>query len=141
MDIRPAEPLINLTALLRAVVCTVAIWLVPVIGATQGGYPGVVCMTPLAWVLTATAGYLYVDLARGQVGRRPGLAGALAGGLVGLIYGAIFVVVVYTTMAPSLEEANQTIAFSAGLTVGGLLIGAALGAGFARVALRARRPR
>ena len=84
-------------------------WLVVVLLATWGGYPGVVCVTPVAWLIALRVGLVCVGQSRSaQRGRRL-LEAALAGALIGLLQGLLFWVVI-PRMGPILpSEQAQAI--------------------------------
>jgi len=85
-----AQPFINLSAFSRSLGMWLMIWGAMVFLVTYGGQPGVVCLTPMAWLLALPAGWNYVVFAQGRPGRQPFVAGALLGAILGLLYGLLF---------------------------------------------------
>lgn len=81
------QPLINGGAFLRALGLWVILWGGTVAFVSYQGQPGVLCMTPMAWLLAIPAGLNYVAFAEGKPGRSPFLAGALVGATLGLLFG------------------------------------------------------
>jgi hypothetical protein len=88
-----SNPPLDRRAIASALFLPALYWTSVVIAITLFGYPGVVCMTPVAWLLGLPVGM--------RVGREsespPGrviLEAALAGGLLGAWEGLLFAVVV-----------------------------------------------
>jgi hypothetical protein len=100
-------------------------WLGTVLLVTWAGYPGVICVTPLAWLIALRVGTLYVSRSRNASSRRRIQEAALAGACFGLLQGLLFWVI-----APRLgpvqasEETSATV-----LTVFMLIVGMFSGAG------------
>lgn len=63
-------------------------WTGSVIAISLMGYPGVVCMTPLAWLLALPVG-MRVRRESESLGKLPALEATLAGGLLGLWQGLL----------------------------------------------------
>jgi hypothetical protein len=106
--------------------------------ATLGGYPGVVCVTPMAWLIGLWAGQRVAATSR-SAGRRPLVEAAVAGALVGLIEGVLFVAVGTQMPAQDAEELGQMVSFSACLVVLGVPITAGLAVLTAWLTLRRER--
>ena len=49
-------PVLHLGAFLRTLIAPLIVWSVAVFSATAAGQPGVVCITPLAWLLALWSG-------------------------------------------------------------------------------------
>jgi hypothetical protein len=100
-------------------------------------YPGVVCVTPLAWLLALVSGNRYVELSKGRADPQPLLAPALLGALLGLEQGIVFVLVSSLGMPPETPADAQKAAWlSVVVVVLGMLICAALSAAIAWLRLR-----
>jgi hypothetical protein len=124
---------IHLGAFLRTLIAPLIVWGVAVFAITAAGQPGVVCMTPMAWLLALWSGGRYVRLS----GRRPGSLGpALVGAALGLGLGLIFLLVSTQAMPVDPGEVSKTQALTALMIVGGMVVGAALSIFTARAALR-----
>jgi hypothetical protein len=124
------QPLLNGNALGRSLMMWLLLWGAIVLLVTYAGQPGVVCMTPMAWLLALPAGWNYVVFAQGQPGRQPFVAGAILGAILGLLYGMLFFgVSAYSMPAgpdPSEAAKAQNVALfmiGAGAVIAALLSG------------------
>ncbi len=84
------QPLINFRAFGRSLGMWLLVWGAVVLFVTYAGQPGVVCMTPMAWLLALPAGWNYVVFSYGKPGRQPFVTGAILGAILGLLYGLLF---------------------------------------------------
>jgi hypothetical protein len=84
------QPLLNGSAFLRSLTMWLLVWAIVVAFVAYQQQPGVICLTPMAWLLALPAGWNYVVFSRGNPGRQPFLAGAILGALLGLLYGLLF---------------------------------------------------
>lgn len=82
--------LIDPEAFARALLPPVIVWGALVLLGNLGGQPGVVCITPMAWLLALWSGTHYALGTSGQPARLPLLAPALLGAVLGLCLGLIF---------------------------------------------------
>jgi hypothetical protein len=99
-----------------------------VLFVTYQEQPGVICLTPMAWLLALPAGWNYAVFSRGAPGRQPFLAGALLGTLLGLLYGLLFFGVASVGMPVGSEPSEvaklqNMVIF---MIAGGALVGALL---------------
>jgi hypothetical protein len=113
-------------------------WLATVLVVTWAGYPGVVCVTPLAWLLA-----LRVGLACAAQSTRPRPAqrlqeAALAGGVFGLLQGVLFWIIVPRLGEIKASEQVSATLLSVSMIVVGVLAGAVLAAFTARAVERRR---
>ena len=106
--------------------------------ATLGGYPGVVCMTPMAWLIGLAAGQRVATVTRSAGPRRPLVEAAIAGAVVGVITVVMFVVVSARFELQDAEEVQQMLGLTACMTVGGVVVPAVLAVGMAWVVGRRR---
>jgi Na+/proline symporter len=86
----PNQPFLNFGALLRSLVMWTLIWGAVVAFVVYQNQPGVLCMTPMAWLLALPAGWNYTIFSRGRPGRSPFIAGAILGAILGLLFGLLF---------------------------------------------------
>lgn len=119
LDTNPAvnAPAVNWPLAIRAVVAPAIVWACLVGFATLGGYPGVVCITPLAiLVMPLWAGLFY---ARGRGATPSPLPGAaVVGLLLGLIMGGVFIFGSAQMMAAAHETRASEIALNRNLSIG-----------------------
>jgi hypothetical protein len=110
---------IHLGAFLRTLIAPLIMWGVAVFAITAAGQPGVVCMTPMAWLLALWSGGQYVRLSGG----RPG---SLGSALVGLHWG-------WAWASSSCSSARKRCLST---RLGDMVVGAALSVFTARATLR-----
>ncbi len=101
-------------------------WLVMVLLASFSGYPGVVCVTPMAWLIALRVGVLCVLRSRSESSSQRLLEAALAGGLLGLLQGILFTVVVPFMGPIKASEWGNMIVITVLMVVVGVAIGAGL---------------
>jgi hypothetical protein len=106
--------------------------------ATLGGYPGVICVTPMAWLIGLAAGQRVAMGSHSAPGRRVLVEAAIAGALVGAIEGALFVVIGSRAELRDATEVQQMLGSSACVVLLGVPVTAGLAAGMAWVAERRR---
>lgn len=135
------QPFLNGSAFVRALSMWVILWGGTVAFLVYQGQPGVICMTPLAWLLALPAGMNYIAYSQGRPGRHPFLAGAILGATLGLIFGLIAWGVGLTMMPSGPEETGKLSVTQIGLifTGGGMLLGALLSGMMARRATTLQR--
>ena len=124
---------IHPSAFLRALIAPLIAWSVAVFIITTAGQPGVVCMTPMAWLLALWSGRQYVRLSNGQPDR---LGPVLLGAILGLGLGLIFALVSAQAMPVDPSEVGKSQTLTAIMIVGGIVICAALSTFTARATLR-----
>lgn len=71
------------------------LWVLGVAGATLSGYPGVVCVTPLGWLLGLNVGQRCVGMSSSQAERDRVIEAGLAGALLGILQGILFTLVLF----------------------------------------------
>jgi hypothetical protein len=101
-------------------------WLISVVLVTVAGYPGVVCVTSVAWLLALRLGNLTAWRSRSGTSFRRLTEAALAGGIFGLLQGILFAVIV-TFMGPvQPDEAARAIILTLIMILVGMIAGAGL---------------
>ena len=111
----------------RTTIAPLIVWAVLVIAALLANVPGVVCVTPLAWLLALWCGTQYVNLCHGDADRPAWLGPALIGGLLGLGEGILFMVVSNVGMpATTPADAAKAQVLSLGILVVGIIACAGL---------------
>jgi hypothetical protein len=104
--------------------------------ATLGGYPGVICVTPMAWLIGLAAGQRVAMGSRNAPGRGVLLEAAIAGALVGVIEGLLFVVIGSRAELRDATEVQQMLGWSACMVLLGVPVTAGLAVGMAKVRMR-----
>jgi hypothetical protein len=125
----PDPPLIRWGPFWRALIGPLFFWIVMVSGAVLTNYPGVVCVTPMAWLLALWCGVNYVRLSGGLPDRYPLLGPAAIGALLGLGQGLIFILVIGRAMPASTpDDISKTLLLTVVMVAGGILACAAISA-------------
>ncbi|MEA4907599.1 MAG: hypothetical protein VB089_08265 [Anaerolineaceae bacterium] len=130
------QPAVNGRALIGALWLPLLFWIMVVFFVTLFGYPGVICITPFAWLLAVPVGRRYVLLSGAQEAVAQRRSAALAGGLLGLLQGLTFIVVILTNGMSLPEQGLHTALSGAGTIVLGALLCAGLAALTARLQQR-----
>jgi len=118
---------LDFSAMLRAALPPFIVWAAAVLFVTFAGrQPGVVCVTPVAWLMACWVGMSCV--ARSRSDRKSALLteAALAGGVFGLLQGVLFVVIAPYMGEIKPEERQKMILLSAAMIVIGTAVSAFL---------------
>lgn len=100
-------------------------WALAVLLASIAGYPGVICITPMAWLLALRVGNLVAWQSRSTSSSRRLLEAGLAGGIFGFLQGLLFAVI-----SPFMGPIQQDeVARAIGLAVIVMLFSVVAGAG------------
>lgn len=128
----------DLRAVLLSAVVNFSPWLAAVLLITWAGYPGVVCVTPMAWLLAARVGIVCSDRSRSETTSARLMEAGLAGVILGVLLGILYMVIV-PLMGPIQpeEEANNT-KFTFSMLISGVLVSTVLSL-FAAVAMENRK--
>ena len=124
---------IHWSAFLRTLIVPLLAWGMAVFTITTAGQPGVVCMTPLAWLLALWSGRQYVRLSNGQPDR---MGPVLLGAVLGLGLGLIFALVSAQAMPVDPSEVGKSQMLTVIMIAGGIVACAALSTFMARTTLR-----
>jgi hypothetical protein len=132
------SPTIHRGALLRTLIAPLIVWGTLVVTITASGQPGIVCVTPMAWLLALWSGGQYIRLSKGQPGRRPLLGAALIGAGLGLGMGVLFILVSAWAMPVGTDpnEVRKMQLFTVCISGGGIVVCAALSVFTAWLTLR-----
>ena len=101
-------------------------WLAMVLLVTFAGYPGVVCVTPMAWLIALRVGNLCVWRSKSTLSSRRLTEAALAGGLLGLLQGLLFAGIITLLEPINADERSRTIILTLIIIVAGIFAGAGL---------------
>jgi|SRR5215207_3808433 len=102
------------------------LWLAMVLLVTWAGYPGVVCVTPMAWLIALRVGNLCVWRSKSALSSRRLTEAALAGALLGLLQGLLFAGIITLLEPINADERTRTIILTLILSVAGVFAGATL---------------
>lgn len=102
------------------------LWLAMVLLVSLAGYPGVVCVTPMAWLIALRVGNICVARSRSETTSARLLEATLAGGILGLLQGGLFLIVIPFFGPIQADERTQTIVLSAIIVIVGIFAGAGL---------------
>ncbi len=116
-------PTIHVSAFWGALIAPLMAWTAAVLFITAAGQPGVVCMTPMAWLLALWSGVRYARWSNGQPDR---FGAVLLGAVLGLGLGVIFVLVSTVAMPVAPNEVSKTIVLDAIMIGAGMVICAGL---------------
>lgn len=117
----------NLKNIGTAIWLPFAVWAGAVIGVAFGGrQPGVVCATPMAWLLALWVGLRCAAYSRSAQKSSRLVEAALAGGIFGLLQGILFAVVAPFMGSIKAEEQQKALFLSIAMIVLGAVISAVL---------------
>lgn len=102
-------------------------WFVAVLFvAFIGNQPGVVCVTPLAWLMALRVGNFAVTQSHSAGSATHKLEAALAGGLLGFMQGILFAVIIAQVEPINANELARATTLTIGMIVVGIFVGALL---------------
>lgn len=101
-------------------------WAISVALVSLAGYPGVVCVTPMAWLIALRVGHLAAWRSRSAQSSRRLLEAALAGGFFGFLQGILFGIVVPFLGTIKQNEITRTIILVLIMLGAGVFAGAGL---------------
>ena len=101
-------------------------WLAVVLLVTFAGQPGVICVTPMAWLIALRVGNICAARSRSQLTSRRLTEAALAGGLFGLLQGVLFGAITPFMGPIQDDEWTRAIALILIMIVIGTFVGAGL---------------
>jgi hypothetical protein len=107
-------------------------WLASVAVVTLAGYPGVVCVTPMAWLIALRVGLVCVRTSASPTVSQRLKECAIAGGVLGLLQGLLFVIVTLGFFSLQPDEVGRALLL-AGIVI---VLGAGVSAGLTQVTAR-----
>jgi hypothetical protein len=121
---------IHFGAFVRTLAAPLLVWIAVVAAITAAGQPGVVCITPMAWLMALWCGGQYIRLSSERADQRPLLGAALVGTALGLGMSVVFILVSILAMpvGPDPTEISKMQVLTAVISVGGILVCAAFSA-------------
>jgi hypothetical protein len=117
---------LDLRVILETPVRQFVLWLAMVLLVSLAGYPGVVCVTPMAWLLALRVGNLCVARSKSRQSSQRLLEAALAGGFLGFLQGILFLVIVPFMGPYQPDEITKTIFLTLIMLLVGILAAAGL---------------
>lgn len=121
-----STPNLDLRNVLNTTLRQFAPWLVMVLIVTFAGQPGVVCITPVAWLLALRAGLAATNRSTSDSPTARKTEAALSGGLLGLLQGLLFAIVITQLDPINTQEQTQVITITVVMILAGMLVGAFL---------------
>jgi len=88
--------------------------------------PGVVCVTPMAWLIALRVGIICAASSRSEASNSRYLEAALAGGVLGFMQGILFAMVSAQMEPIGADDATKAVTLTIVLIVVGMFAGAAL---------------
>ena len=101
-------------------------WLLMVFLVTWAGYPGVVCVTPMAWLIALRVGNLVVARSRSDSSSLRLTEAALAGAVLGLLQGVLFAAIISFLEPISADDRSRSMILTLIMIAVGMLAGAGL---------------
>jgi hypothetical protein len=120
------SPKLDLRMIFETPIRQFAPWLASVLVVTWAGYPGVICVTPLAWLMALRVGNVCVARSRSESSSSRLAEAALAGGIFGLLQGVLFAVLVPLMGPIQADEQTRMAMITLIMLVLGVLAGAGL---------------
>ena len=135
---RPSITQLDWRAVLVSVRLPAFYWVLSVVLVTVMGYPGVACMTPVAWLLALVVGKRCLDESRSDRASFRLWEAGLAGGLLGIIEGITFIASAVSSPGLQPEERGAVVWIGLGVTLVGLWVTVLLAARIALMVMRRR---
>jgi len=127
MTTPPSSPNgLDLRVILETPVRQFVPWLMMVFLVTWAGYPGVVCVTPMAWLIALRVGNLVVARSRSDSSSRRLTEAALAGAVLGLLQGVLFAAIISFLEPISAEDESRSMILTLIMIAVGMVAGAGL---------------
>lgn len=101
-------------------------WLIGAGVVVFAGYPGVICITPLAWLLATRVGLVCARRSGSPTREQRVIEAALSGSIFGLLQGLLFVFLVPRLGTVSPAEKASAAWISLGMVAGGMVAGMVL---------------
>lgn len=101
-------------------------WLLVVLVVSVAGFPGVACVTPMAWLIALRVGNFVAGQSRSEGSARRLTEAALAGGVLGFLQGILFGIITPFMGPIQADERTRTVLLVLGMLGVGMLIGAGL---------------
>ncbi len=118
---------LDFSAIWRSALAPFIVWVaVVIILVFVRRQPGVICITPLAWVMACWVGMACVARSRSAQRSARLTEAALAGGLLGLLQGLLFIVIMPVMGEVKPEERQKAVLLGVAMIVIGVVVSALL---------------
>ena len=101
-------------------------WLAIVLLVTFAGQPGVVCITPMAWLIALQVGNICVARSKSEGRSQRLIEASLAGGVLGLLQGLLFAIIIARLDPINASEQAKTVTLTLIMIIAGIFAGAGL---------------
>jgi phosphatidylglycerophosphate synthase len=101
-------------------------WLAIVLLVTWAGYPGVVCVTPMAWLIALRVGIISVLRSRSEESSKRLTEASIGGAILGLLQGILFAVIISRLQPISASDQAKSNVLTLIMIVVGIFAGAGL---------------
>jgi NhaP-type Na+/H+ or K+/H+ antiporter len=101
-------------------------WLAVVLLVTWAGYPGVVCVTPMAWLIALRVGNICAWRSRSEQSSRRLTEASIGGAILGLLQGILFAVIISRLQPISASDQTKSNILTLIMIVVGIFAGAGL---------------
>ena len=125
-NLSPSSKGLDLRVILETPIRQFVPWLAVVILVSLAGYPGVVCITPMAWLMALRVGNLCVARSKSEHSSRRLTEAALAGAIFGFLQGLLFTVIVPFMGPIKADETAKAIILTLIMIIAGMIVGAGL---------------
>jgi hypothetical protein len=122
----PSSKGLDLRVILETPLRQFAPWLAMVVLVSFAGYPGVICVTPMAWLIALRVGNICAARSSSANSSRRLMEAALAGAFLGLLQGILFVVFIPFLGPIQADEWTRTIIIVLIQLIAGIFAGAGL---------------
>src|SRR5215213_9201854 len=126
MTTHPSSKNLDLRVILETPLRQFILWVAMVLLVSLAGYPGVVCVTPMAWLLALRVGNLCIAHSKSGQSSQRLMEAALAGGFLGFLQGMLFLVIVPFMGPYQPDEITKTVILTLIMILVGLVAGAGL---------------
>jgi hypothetical protein len=126
-----AEKKIDIKAIFSALALPIIFWGFSVGAISALGYPGVVCITPIAWLLSFTVGQTSIHRSRSLTKSLRVREAAIGGGMLGVMQGLLFIVISSIGLDVAAGEISRTLLIGVIMTLVGAGACAIISAAFA----------
>ena len=116
----------NIRLILETPLRQFAPWLAMVLLVTWAGYPGVVCATPMAWLIALAVGLRIASQSPSPSRSQRLTEAALAGAFLGLLQGVLFFIILPRLGPIAEDEQAAALAISLGMLFVGMPVAAGL---------------